>query len=357
MTDFTHEDECMMRRCFALAKKGGYHVRTNPQVGAVIVVNGRIIGEGYHQEFGGPHAEVNALNAVPQKERHLLSESHLYVSLEPCNHHGKTPPCVDAIIKAGIPKVTISNIDPNEQMSGQSVVALASAGIDVRTGLLKEEGFEVIRKFLVLQKLKLPYIILKWAQSKDGYIGHNDMQVWLSNEQSMLLVHQWREECDAIMVGTSTVITDNPTLTNRRGTGRSPDRIILDRTGRIPRDANVYTNEEAKVFLFSTMHSIKGIPERVSFHQLSQEDWSFKTVAKFLYEKGYSSIIVEGGAKLHASLIEDDLWHEGRVIHTPQRIYSGIKAPIIKGELKEEFLLDQDKILIFNNLKIDQKLM
>ena len=356
MTDFTFADTRMMRRSIALAGKAGYRVRSNPQVGAVIAYNDKIIGEGYHKQFGGPHAEINALKDVAAEDRQYLQNSHLYVTLEPCNHHGKTPPCVDAILQAKIPKVTISNLDPTDKMNGKSVERLQSAGVEVRTGLLEKEGFDLIRKFTVYHKEQLPYIILKWAQSKDGYIGHQDMQVWLSNEQSRLMVHRWREECDAILVGTQTIITDNPSLTNRRGFGRSPARIILDRTGRIPRDAKVYTTE-GEVHLFTTVEKIKGIPDQVIYNHIPQEEWSFEKIAKHVHQLGHTSLLIEGGAMLQSALIEQNMWHEGRVIHTDRRIYSGIRAPLISGKIKKKYTLVKDKILIFNNLKIDEKYM
>ena len=351
MTPNSNTDEQYIRRCFALAKKAGHKVYMNPLVGAVIVHNNRVIGEGYHKEFGGPHAEIEALNSVKGKDRVFLKDSRMYVSLEPCNHHGKTPPCVEAIIHSGIQEVVISNIDPNPLMSGRSVELLQSAGVSVKTDVCEEEGVQVLRKFIINKSKEIPYIVLKWAQSKDRYIGREGQQIWLSKQYSKFFVHKWREELDGIMVGTNTVLVDNPSLTNRREVGRSPARIILDRQGKIPDTANVFATKDRVIYLTQTERDFNH-SSHIESYILADDEWDLHNQFQLLYKKGISSMMIEGGAQLLKSIIKAGLWHEARIIQTKVTMGHGIKAPGLKGQIHREYDLFEDKILVINNLKI-----
>ena len=223
----THEK--YIRRCFELAKLGIGNVKTNPMVGSIIVHNGKIIGEGYHKRYGEGHAEVNAVKSVKGEDKHLLNESTIYVSLEPCFHEGKTPPCVDLILGLGIPKVVISAVDPNPKVAGKSIEKLRNHGVEVISGVLEKEGRFIARRFFHHFMTKRPYVILKYAQSKDGFLSQMNKQIWLTNPYSKRLVHKWRNEEAAILVGTNTVKVDNPSLTNRLWFGNSPVRLIIDR--------------------------------------------------------------------------------------------------------------------------------
>ena len=346
---FSEVDIIRMKRCFHLASLGSYHVKTNPQVGALIVKNDTIIGEGYHKVYGGPHAEIEALSSVSQANQEFIKGAHMYVSLEPCHHKGKTPPCVDALIKAGIGTVTISVKDPNPQTTGKSISKLIKHGIKVRFGLLEDEGKALITPFFVHQKLGLPYIILKWAQSKDRYIGKSDEQVWLSNEHAKLAVHRWREEIDAIMVGTNTAILDNPKLTNRRGYGRSPVRILLDRYEKVPKTHHLLSDEHATL-IFTTHKDYSAQGKYISIQYLSDEEWSIKTILGQMFQLGYAMVMIEGGKKLLAHCIKEQLWHEARVIQTDKMIGEGIKSPNISGRIMKKADFSEDKVFIISNL-------
>ncbi len=349
MPEFSPIDRLCMKRCLQLASRGGYHVGSNPLVGAVIVHKNRIIGEGYHQIYGGPHAEVNAIGNIHSDELDLLQQSHLYVSLEPCNHYGKTPPCTEALLEAGIPRVTICNLDPNPQMAGKSIELLKLKGVEVRAGLLAEEGRLVNRGYFIRHEEGLPFITLKWAQSADNFFGQRGKQVWLSNETSRLLAHRWREEHDAILVGTNTALTDDPELTNRRGQGRSPHRYVLDRNNRLPPDLSLFTDSHPTT-LITSGNDISIQKKNKHVIQLSEDNWNPKEVFKSILRSGHNTILVEGGAQLIRSLIKEGLWHEARIIHTPVVLSEGIKSPNLKGKILKKYSLNQDKVFIISNL-------
>ena len=346
---FDEVDRLRMRRCFHLASLGSYHVKTNPQVGALIVAEGTIIGEGYHQKYGGPHAEIEALRSVSRTNRSRIKGAHMYVSLEPCYHEGKTPPCVDAILKAGIDSVTISVKDPNPETAGKSMAKLKEHGIEVRFGLLEAEGKEMITPFFVHQKLNLPYIILKWAQSKDRFIGRADEQIWLSNEQSKLAVHKWRQEIDAIMIGTNTAVIDNPKLTNRRGHGKSPVRILLDRYERVPKTHHILSDDHETV-VFTTLKNYVAHGKYVSIYHITEEEWSIEVILKKVYALGHAQCMIEGGKTILNHCIKEQLWHEARVIQTNKCVSKGIKSPNISGRIMAKLNLAGDKVFIINNL-------
>ena len=337
-----------MQRCIDLAKRGGKNVGANPQVGCVIVYQGRIIGEGYHQKYGQAHAEINALASVKDEDKKHLPKSELYVSLEPCNHFGKTAPCIDAIIKAQIPRVYISTRDPHKKMSGKSIQILRSLGIEVHEGLQSTQGEDLIRPFKVAISEKRPYIILKYAESQDGFMGQEGHQVWISNEASKMLVHKWRTEVDAIMVGTQTALVDNPRLTSRLVKGDNPSRVILDRTGRIPKSHHIFTDSHRSLIFTSNPKLSKEIRKETIL--LEEKGYNLHHILGILYEKGIHRLLVEGGKKLLNSLISEGLWDQARIIKARVVLGEGIKAPILKGEVQNKMPINDNKLLIINRL-------
>lgn len=307
-----------MQRCLELAQLAGGNVSTNPMVGAIIVHNNRIIGEGYHQICGGAHAEVNAFQSVEHREKDLLKESTMYVSLEPCCHWGKTPPCCDLIIKNGIKRVVIAMKDPFERVCGEGVGRMKQAGIEVVTGVLKERAEELNRRFITFHTKKRPYILLKWARTVDGYIDSDrdkdTPMSWITGESCRILVHKWRSEEDAIWVGKQTVLRDNPELTNRKWYGKNPIRISMDNNKEItPRYA--IRNNHAQTILF--------------------ESKSIEQIIENLYQNSIQSVMVEGGAMLLNYLIKHNLYDEIREFVSPIRFnlnndanYKGVKSPL-----------------------------
>ena len=293
-------DEKYMRRALELARHGELDASPNPMVGAVIVdPSGRIIGEGWHRRCGEGHAEVNAVASV--KDRDLLKDATMYVTLEPCSHYGKTPPCADMIVENGIPRVVIGTLDPFAKVAGRGVARLLDAGVEVTTGMLEKECRELNRKFMTAHSLQRPYITLKWAQSTDGFIdGH------ISTPLNSMLVHKLRATHDAILIGSGTALADNPTLTTRLYAGKSPVKVVIDRRKRLPADLRLFSDGDVIVIdgemtLAEAMHT--------------------------LYNKGISSVLVEGGAQVIESFAKDDLWDEIRVEVSPEHIEGKIKAP------------------------------
>ena len=344
MTFKLDDVECM-RRCFALARRATPDIKTNPRVGCVIIHDNKVIGEGYHRVYGQEHAEIDALKSVAPTDHNLLASSSMYVSLEPCHHHGKTPPCVDAIIKANIPRVVISCLDPNPNTHGKSVHKLKKHGVEVVTDVLAEEGRDLINDFIIQQTMHRPYIILKWAQSKDGYMGVKDKQIWLSNDLSKLTTHKWRSELDAIMVGTDTAITDNPRLTNRRGFGHQPIRIVLDRQGRLPGDLYLL-HDDHPTWIFTCQKSYQALTPVKEVIHIEESKWSWSSILSIIYEKKVGRLLIEGGKQIHKSLIKERLWDEARIIHTPVLLGAGIKAPSIKGKICKRYHLEGDKVFV-----------
>ena len=300
-----------MRRCLQLARCGEAGAPPNPMVGAVIVCDGRIIGEGYHRRCGGPHAEVNAINSV--KEKDLLSRSTIYVSLEPCAHYGKTPPCADLIIETGIRRVVIGCTDPFAKVNGLGIKKLREAGCEVQVGVLEQECRELNRRFFTFHEKHRPWIILKWAQSNDGFIG-KDERVILSNALTQTLVHRLRARSGAILVGTNTALMDNPTLTTRLWPGPNPLRLTIDRNGILPPTLHLKDNST---------------PTVIYSHE------SIEEILADLYARGIQSLLVEGGAKLLQSFIDKGLWDEARIETAPLCLGQGTKAPTLKDEQPE----------------------
>ncbi len=341
------KDEIYMRRCFELASHGLGNTRTNPLVGSVIVFQDRIIGEGYHHEYGGPHAEVNAIRAV--KDKSLLQESTIYINLEPCSHFGKTPPCSTLILNHKIPRVVISNTDPFPSVSGRGIEALKNGGTEVVDGVLVNQGEFLNRRFLTFHQEKRPYIILKWAATADGFIdierqaGDPIGTNWITDDIGRTLVHKWRSEEAGLMVGTNTIIADNPKLNVRRWKGNSPLRITFDRNGRIPESANILDNSQDTLIFTCNQERYSGKANSI----LIDHEYQMADVMTELYEQKIISILVEGGQQLHTSLINEGLWDEARVF-TGKIVFSqGVKAPVLKQSPDEVLQFEGSELSIF----------
>ena len=341
--------ENYLARCIQLAKSGKGAVSPNPLVGCVIVHNDKIIGEGFHQKYGESHAEVNAINAV--KDKSLLKESTLYVNLEPCSHFGKTPPCADLIITHQIPKVVVGCLDPNPKVAGQGIAKLKEAGVEVILNVLEAEARELNRRFITCQEKSRPYIILKWAQSSDGFIDikrtANDKGIaWMSQPETKNLVHQWRSEEDAILVGWKTIAVDNPKLKLRNVKGKNPVRIVIDPFLTLDYTAFHVGDYKSKTIVFTKKQGINS-GELLSFVNL--RDLYINQILDLLLEQNIQSVIIEGGKTTLLSFINENLWDEARIITGINELKEGVKAPKIKGNLLHDFMYGKDKINIFRN--------
>lgn len=344
-TSHPHGDqhELYMRRALELAKNGTGRVSPNPLVGCVIVHEGRIIGEGWHREYGGPHAEVNAIKSV--KDKSLLEKSILYVSLEPCSHTGKTPPCADLLIRHRIPTVVICNQDPNPVVAGNGIQKLREAGADVITGVLHRDGYELNRRFFTYMLQERPYIILKWAQTSDGFIAReNGDSKWISDLYSRQITHKWRCEEDAIMIASGTARADNPLLTVRNWTGRDPLRVVIDRHLSLPRNLNLFDGN-VKTVCYNLLKDESS--QNISFIKLPQKNF-LESLVLSLYEQKIQSVIVEGGAQLLSGFAEAGLWDEARIFVSPKMFLKGISAPALKGALKTNLRLMDDWLKILH---------
>lgn len=341
------KDTIYMQRCIDLAALAGVNASPNPMVGSVIVLNDEIIGEGYHQFFGGPHAEVNAVKSVKKEDLEKLNQSTIYVSLEPCNHIGKTPPCVDLILKYNFKRVVIGCKDPNPLVAGKSIEKLIKAGIDVSVGIKEKECIKLNKRFFTFQIKKRPYVILKWAQTKDGYIDKNRDEEneeirkinWISNPETQSIVHYWRSKEQAILVGWKTIEHDNPSLTVREVKGLNPLRIIIDSNLNMPKDSKVFTDGDKTVILNKIKNEEVG---NVSFVKLSQI--TTKSILNYLYEIEISSVFVEGGSGTLQHFILDGLWDEARIIQSEIKFHDGIKAPKINGLPHKTYTFSKDYI-------------
>lgn len=345
------DDERYMRRCLQLASNGRQYVAPNPMVGAVVVYKGQIIGEGYHREYGKPHAEVNAINSVRNKD--LLKESTIYVSLEPCSHYGKTPPCSQLIIDCGIPRVVVATLDPYEKVSGRGVRMLQDAGIRVAVGILEKEAKELNKEFFTAQIKKRPYIYLKWAQTKDGFIdkkreGTEMLQpALISNNLTKILVHKRRAEVAGIMVGTNTAVKDNPSLTTRLWYGKNPVRLVLDRNGRIPAGYRLF-KDETTWFFTERFDKEVGDGSNV-FIPLDFKDSMMKSLLKELNKRKINSILVEGGTMLLQSFIDSGIWDEMFIEVSSECFFEGTKAPEVDGIFFCKKMIGSSKILHLRN--------
>lgn len=336
-----------MMRCLELAQKAEGYTRPNPMVGAVLVHEGRIIGEGYHHNYGAAHAEVNCLEQVAAADKHLVPESTMYVNLEPCSHYGLTPPCATRLIAEKVKKVVIANADPFREVNGRGVAVMQEMGIDVETGLRAAEGLWLNRRFFCFHTMKRPYIILKWAQSKDGLIGHTGgMPARISGYESITLSHKWRSREAAIMVGYLTALNDNPQLTARQWQGRQPLRIALDRNLTLPADHNLFNEDAATWLVNAQRETISGHVHyvRVPFENL------LPALLTRLHEANILSLIVEGGAQLLSSFIAAGLWDEARIVTSQQTLGEGVAAPV--GLVGNQILSEtsgSDTVEVFTN--------
>jgi diaminohydroxyphosphoribosylaminopyrimidine deaminase/5-amino-6-(5-phosphoribosylamino)uracil reductase len=310
--------QLFMQRCIDLAQNGMGAVAPNPMVGALLVYENRIIGEGWHQQFGGPHAEVHCIQSVANEDKQFIPQSTLYVSLEPCNHFGKTPPCSDLIIQSQIKKVVIACKDPFEKVNGSGIKKLEDNKVEVITGILEKEAIQLNKRFFIFHQQQMPYVILKWAESADGFIAKPQGKPFkISNYITDKLVHKWRSEEAAIIVGTYTVLNDNPSLTTRNWQGKNPLRIYIDKRLRVDAKYKILDNSTDTLILNLEKNEKVDLNE---FVMMEDETKLIEELLQLLYKKGIQSLIVEGGTNLLQSFIESNCWHEARVIKNTEII-------------------------------------
>lgn len=325
----THET--YIQRCLQIAKSGLGTTRPNPMVGCVIVLNNQIISEGFTSVYGGNHAEVNAIQSINDKS--LLKKATLYVTLEPCSHHGKTPPCSDLIIEHGIPNVVIGCLDDNEKVAGKGIMKLKNAGCKVIVGVLEDECKLHHKRFFTFHNKKRPFIILKWAETLDGFIAPETKDelkpVWITNPISRQLVHKWRAEEQAILVGRNTVLQDNPSLTVRDWTGQNPIRIVLDDKNSLSKDLNVFNDKAETILINSKLEVIE--------------------ICDVLHKQNINSVIIEGGAQTLQTFIDTDLWDEARIFIGNVQFKKGINAPEFSGKLISKQTIDTDILKFYIN--------
>lgn len=361
-----------MHRCLELAKLGAGHVAPNPMVGAVLIHDGRIIGEGYHQEYGKAHAEVNCIEDA-LRSNSLLSKSTLYVSLEPCAHFGKTPPCADLIIKHKIPKVVVGCRDPFKEVDGKGIEKLKAAGVEVKTGVLEEECKDLNKRFFTFHTQHRSYIVLKWAETADGFIATTSPKspleegtfvnrLLISNEYTNKLVHKWRSEEAAILVGTNTAINDDPELTTRLWPGHSPVRLVVDMNLRLPAHLKIF-NQSAPTIVFnckqhseesewSILSSKEKMKVKPLYYQVTEDINLVHQIANALYQLKIQSVIVEGGTRLLQSFIDEGMWDEARIISNWELTTgNGLRAPTLTNSvLTVEQTIFSDRIEIYKRI-------
>lgn len=339
-----------MRRCIELARKGGGGATPNPMVGSVIISEGKIIGEGYHEKYGEAHAEVNAIRSV--KDPELLRNATLYVNLEPCSHYGKTPPCADLIIEKGIPEVIIGSVDTNSLVCGKGIEKLKKAGVSVLTGILEKECKELNKRFFTFHEKKRPYVILKWAESADGFIdlkrteGSTEKAVQISGGESQKLVHQWRSEEQAIMVGTGTAMLDNPQLTVREVQGKNPIRVTIDKWMRIPKEYYLL-DRTTPTIIFTGLEN--NSEDNLEFIHVDVEKDIVPQALEILHQKNIHSLLVEGGELLLNSFIKSKAWDEARVFKSGQKLLKGVPAPQLNIAETEEKKVGTDILTVYRN--------
>jgi diaminohydroxyphosphoribosylaminopyrimidine deaminase/5-amino-6-(5-phosphoribosylamino)uracil reductase len=319
-----------MRRCLRLAALGRGSVAPNPMVGSVLVHEGRIIGEGWHREYGQAHAEVNCIASVRVEDRPLIPYSTLYVSLEPCAHYGKTPPCASLILEQKIPRVVVGCRDPFGQVNGKGIEMLQSAGVEVVTGVLEDECRALNKRFFTFHTLHRPYVLLKWAQTADGKIANEDYsRVLISHEQSNRLVHKWRSEEMAILVGTNTALFDDPELTTRLWPGSNPTRLVVDMDLRLPSSLKLFNGSVRTIVFNKHRHDEK---DNVSWYQVTDDVSLAAQVMNALYQLKIQSVMIEGGAYLLQSFIDEGVWDEARIITNEGLVLgNGLPAPVLKN--------------------------
>ena len=331
-------DEKYMRRALQLARQGAGHTSPNPMVGAVIVTtDGAIIGEGWHRKCGEGHAEVNAVASV--RDQAMLRDSTLYVTLEPCSHYGKTPPCAKLIIERGIPRVVVGCLDPFVEVSGRGVAMLRDAGVVVTVGVLEQECRALNRRFMTAHTTGRPWVLLKWAQTADGFIavppeaGENPLR--MSTPVTMRLMHRQRSLCDAIVVGAATANIDNPSLTTRYWPGKSPLRVVLSKHLTITDNLKLLNDGQPTIVYNEVKNETCGAVEYVKMDTTNPDSWLTD-----LYHRGVTSVMVEGGTQVLQQLIDAHAWDEARVEVSPRRVGQGTSAPLINGHIHEQYLID-----------------
>lgn len=345
----THEK--YIRRCIELAQNGFGTTYPNPMVGSVIVYEGKIIGEGWHKKAGEPHAEVNAVRSV--KDKTLLKKATIYVSLEPCSHFGKTPPCCDLIIANEIPNVVVGTVDPNEKVAGNGIKKLIAAGVNVIVGVLEKECNELNKRFFTFHQKKRPYIILKWAESQDGFLApeketnQERKPVWITNTYSRQLVHKWRSEEQAILAGTQTVIDDNPKLNTRDWSGNNPVRVVLDQNNRISKDSFIFDNSVKTIVFTKSETAIS--TENTIFEVIDFNQNIIPQILAVLYQNQIQSVIIEGGLQTLQTFIDQNLWDEARIFVGKTIFKKGIQAPIIQKKNVTRTYIQSDELINIRN--------
>ena len=336
-----------MRRCIELATLGAGFVAPNPMVGAVLVHEGVIIGEGYHKIYGGPHAEVNCIASVPEAVRHLIGDSAMYVSLEPCAHHGQTPPCADLIIRHGIREVIVGCRDPFPEVDGKGIEKLEAAGTRVMLNVLESECRDLNKRFFTFHTRHRPYVTLKWAQTSNGKIGNNgNGQLHISGNLTNRLVHKWRSEEASILVGTNTARLDNPRLTNRFWDGPSPVRIVIDLQLKLPASLHLFDGTQRTIVINQKKHEQQG---NILFYRVPEKSSLADRIVQALYQLNILSVIVEGGAKTLQTFIDGKHWDEARMITNASMVLrEGVNAPALQGAtLVEEEKIENDLLQFF----------
>ncbi len=343
--------EKYIKRCIKLAENGFGTTYPNPMVGSVIVYENQIIGEGWHKKAGEPHAEVNAIRSV--KDKSLLKKATIYVSLEPCSHFGKTPPCCDLIIEHQIPNVVVGTVDPNERVAGNGIKKLIAAGANVTVGVLEKECHELNKRFFTFHEQKRPYIILKWAESQDGFlspekeIGQDRKPVWITNQYSRQLVHKWRSEEQAILAGTQTVIDDNPKLNTRDWSGNNPVRVVLDQNNRISKDSFVFDNTVKTIVFTKSETNVSS--ESTNFEVIDFNQNIIPQILAVLHQDQIQSIIIEGGLQTLQSFIDQNIWDEARIFIGNTSFGKGTKAPTIQKNTPTKAYILSDELLNIRN--------
>jgi diaminohydroxyphosphoribosylaminopyrimidine deaminase/5-amino-6-(5-phosphoribosylamino)uracil reductase len=343
--------EKYIKRCINLAENGFGTTFPNPMVGSVIVYENQIIGEGWHKKAGEPHAEVNAIRSV--KDKSLLKKATIYVSLEPCSHFGKTPPCCDLIIEHQIPNVVVGTVDPNEKVAGNGIKKLIAAGANVTVGVLEKECNELNKRFFTFHQQKRPYIILKWAQSQDGFLSpekeieQDRKPVWITNAYSRQLVHKWRSEEQAILAGTQTVIDDNPKLNTRDWSGNNPVRVVLDQNNRIPKDSFVFDNTVKTIVFTKSETNLSA--ENTNFEVIDFNQNIIPQILAVLHRNQIQSIIIEGGLQTLQSFIDENIWDEARIFIGNISFEKGTKAPMIQMKNPIKTNIQSDELLNIRN--------
>ncbi len=336
-------DELFMQRALDLAVLGTGSVSPNPRVGCVVVHEGKIIGEGWHRQYGGPHAEVNAIQSV--SDASLLPFSTLYVNLEPCSHFGKTPPCADLLIEKKVKKVVVANLDSNPLVAGSGIKKMRAAGIEVITGVLEKRGRELNKRFFTFVEKQRPYIILKWAQTSDGFMAHENYESkWITGELARQQVHQWRSEEDAVLVGTRTAAHDNPQLTVRDWSGRNPTRVVLDRFLRLSEKLHLFDRSQPTLCYNVLKHEEHS---NLKLIRIDENDF-LPQLLRDLYQRKIQSVIVEGGAQTLCHFINGGVWDEARIFISPRSFIKGIAAPTPPGRLSTVQQVEEDQLMIYH---------